>query len=102
MDPARLAKLMADEGVSISAGVPTIWQGLKQLYEANPGNYDLSNLNRLTCGGSAPPPSLVTTGTPRGRAPSRAGPSKSGCATRIFAPCPINLKDWPPSYLTIF
>tara|TARA_Y100001933_G_C18985341_1_gene558276 strand:- start:1267 stop:2238 length:972 start_codon:yes stop_codon:yes gene_type:complete len=59
MDPARLLQLMVDEGVTLSAGVPTIWQGVKGLYEANPGAYDLSNLSRLTCGGSAPPPSLI-------------------------------------------
>tara|TARA_S200000501_G_C20756878_1_gene714299 strand:- start:196 stop:1089 length:894 start_codon:yes stop_codon:yes gene_type:complete len=59
MDPARLLQLMVDEGVTLSAGVPTIWQGVKGLYEANPSGYDLSNLSRLTCGGSAPPPSLI-------------------------------------------
>jgi fatty-acyl-CoA synthase len=59
MDPARLLQLMADEGVTVSAGVPTIWQGVKSVYEANPGKYDLSSLSRLTCGGSAPPPSLI-------------------------------------------
>ena len=57
MDPARLAALMAAEGVTLSAGVPTIWQGLKAAVEANPDAYDLSALERLTCGGSAPPPS---------------------------------------------
>jgi len=59
MDPARLLELMIQEEVTISAGVPTIWQGIKSLYEANPGDYDLSKLQRLTCGGSAPPPSLI-------------------------------------------
>ena len=59
MDPGRLLQLMVDEGVSISAGVPTIWQGVKAAYEANPDAYDTSNLQRLTCGGSAPPPSLI-------------------------------------------
>ena len=59
MDPARLLDLMVSEGVTISAGVPTIWQGIKGLVEANPGAYDLSSLERLTCGGSAPPPSLI-------------------------------------------
>ena len=59
MDPARLIQLIADEGVTVSAGVPTIWQGVKAVYEANPGKYDLSMLSRLTCGGSAPPPSLI-------------------------------------------
>lgn len=59
MDPARLAELIASEGVTLSAGVPTIWQGIKGLYEADPDKYDLSALSRLTCGGSAPPPSLI-------------------------------------------
>jgi acyl-CoA synthetase (AMP-forming)/AMP-acid ligase II len=59
MDPARLLKLMVDEGVTISAGVPTIWQGIKGIYETDPEAYDLAMLGRLTCGGSAPPPSLI-------------------------------------------
>ena len=59
MDPARLLDLLVSEEVTVSAGVPTIWQGVKGLYEANPEAYDLSNLSRLTCGGSAPPPSLI-------------------------------------------
>jgi len=59
MDPVRLAHLMADEGVTLSAGVPTIWQGVKSLYESDPSGLDLSKLQRLTCGGSSPPPSLI-------------------------------------------
>lgn len=59
MDPARLIDLMVSEKVTLSAGVPTIWQGVKGLYEANPDAYDLSALSRLTCGGSSPPPSLI-------------------------------------------
>jgi fatty-acyl-CoA synthase len=59
MDPAKLVALMAAEEVTISAGVPTIWQGIRGLIEANPGKYNLSKLSRLTCGGSAPPPSLI-------------------------------------------
>jgi fatty-acyl-CoA synthase len=59
MDPARLLKLMIDEEVTISAGVPTIWQGIKGIYESDPSAYDLTRLERLTCGGSAPPPSLI-------------------------------------------
>ena len=31
MDPARLLELMVAEGVTISAGVPTIWQGIRGL-----------------------------------------------------------------------
>jgi len=59
MDPKRLLDLMASERATVSSGVPTIWQGLKAIYEADPDAYDLSSLSRLTCGGSAPPPSLI-------------------------------------------
>ena len=59
MDPARLLELMISEEVTLSTGVPTIWQGIKTIYESDPDRYDLSKLQRLTCGGSAPPPSLI-------------------------------------------
>ena len=60
MTPDRLIKLMSDEEVTISAGVPTIWQGVKAILESEEGSkYDLSKLSRLTCGGSAPPVSLM-------------------------------------------
>ncbi len=59
MVPDRLAQLIMDEEVTISAGVPTIWQGVRGLMEASPGKYNFSKLTRLTCGGSAPPPSLI-------------------------------------------
>jgi len=60
MDPARLVKLIAEEEVTISAGVPTIWQGIKSIMESDEGKHiDLSKLSRLTCGGSAPPVSMM-------------------------------------------
>ena len=59
MDPARLLDLLVSERVTISAGVPTIWQGVKAVIESAPEAYDLSALERVTCGGSAPPPSLI-------------------------------------------
>ncbi len=59
MVPDRLAQLIMDEDVTISAGVPTIWQGVKALVEAAPDKYTFGALSRVTCGGSAPPPSLI-------------------------------------------
>lgn len=59
MVPEHLARMLMDYDVTISAGVPTIWQGLKGLIEANPEKYRFKTLTRLTCGGSAPPPSLI-------------------------------------------
>jgi len=59
MVPDHLARMLMDYDITISAGVPTIWQGVKGLMEANPGKYQFKSLTRLTCGGSAPPPSLI-------------------------------------------
>ena len=59
MDPVRLLDLLVSEAVTLSSGVPTIWQGVKTLVENDPSQFDLSKLSRLTCGGSAPPPSLI-------------------------------------------
>lgn len=59
MVPDAFLKLMHEEEVTISAGVPTIWQGVKAALEAEPEKYDLSKLGRLTCGGSAPPVSMM-------------------------------------------
>jgi fatty-acyl-CoA synthase len=59
MDPASLLDLMVGEEVTISAGVPTIWQGVRAAIEKEPGRWDLGKLRRVTCGGSAPPVSLI-------------------------------------------
>ena len=59
MTPQKLIELMVEEEVTISAGVPTIWQGIRSILEDNPDKYDMSNLSRLTCGGSAPPVSMM-------------------------------------------
>jgi fatty-acyl-CoA synthase len=55
MDPASLAQLIGDEAVTVSGAVPTIWQGIAQL-DPRP---DLSSVDRLVCGGSAVPESLM-------------------------------------------
>jgi fatty-acyl-CoA synthase len=59
MTPDSFLNLMEQEEVTISAGVPTIWQGVRAALEANPDKYDLSRLDRLTCGGSAPPVEMM-------------------------------------------
>lgn len=55
--PETLLALLAEEGVTCAAGVPTIWLGLLPAIAS--GNYDLSKLTRLPVGGSAVPPSLM-------------------------------------------
>jgi fatty-acyl-CoA synthase len=59
MIPDVFLKLMVEEEATISAGVPTIWQGVRAALEAEPDKYDLSKLSRLTCGGSSPPVEMM-------------------------------------------
>lgn len=53
-----LCRLIADEKVSFSAGVPTIWQMLYQYLE-NGGWHDFSSLRAVVSGGSALPRHLM-------------------------------------------
>jgi fatty-acyl-CoA synthase len=54
LSPAGLLALMASERVTYASGIPTLWMGMLPLV----GDYDLSALNRMMCGGSAVPRSL--------------------------------------------
>ena len=57
LDGASIYELMEAEGVTISAGVPTIWMGLIQHMEAN--NLKFSTMKRTAVGGSAMPQALI-------------------------------------------
>ena len=59
LDPASLLDLFVRERVTFTAGVPTIWMGLLQLLDANPGAYDLSALRSMFVGGAAVPKSVI-------------------------------------------
>ena len=55
--PADYLRLIRTEGVTVSAGVPTVWLGILQLLESDGG--DLGPLRRIICGGSAAPVSMI-------------------------------------------
>jgi len=57
-DPGPIAELIDAEAVTMSAAVPTIWLEMANYLEENPDT-DISNIERLTVGGSAPPESLI-------------------------------------------
>ena len=57
LDGEVLQKLINEEGVTVSFGVPTIWMALMQHIEKNGG--DLNPMNRTVIGGSACPPALM-------------------------------------------
>ena len=57
MDGASLYELIETEGVTHSAAVPTVWQGLLQYLQAN--KLKFSTLRAVTIGGSACPENLI-------------------------------------------
>ncbi len=59
LDPESLLDDFVEEGVTWTAGVPTIWLGILQLLDAQPGRWDLSKLKGMLCGGSAVPRALI-------------------------------------------
>jgi len=54
MTPQGILKLLQEQEVTLSAGVPTIWQGLLPLLDG----VELPKLRRIPCGGSAVPLAL--------------------------------------------
>jgi len=59
LDGAALHEMMEAEGVTVSAGVPTVWLALVQYLERHELRF--STLRRLVSGGSAMPAALIAT-----------------------------------------
>jgi fatty-acyl-CoA synthase len=59
LDPESLCDLFQGERVTITGGVPTIWMGMMQFLDANPGRYDLSSMRAMIVGGSAVPQAMI-------------------------------------------
>ncbi|MBL8314717.1 MAG: fatty-acid--CoA ligase [Rubrivivax sp.] len=57
LDGKSLYELFESEGVTLSAGVPTVWQGLLAYVEAN--QLKFSTMTRSVIGGSACPPAMI-------------------------------------------
>ena len=59
LDAESLLDDFVQEKVTWSAGVPTIWLGILNLLDANPGKWDLSHMKGMLVGGSAVPRSMI-------------------------------------------
>lgn len=59
LDPVSLLDLYQAEGVTASAGVPTIWMGILHALEAEPDRWQLRPGMRMVVGGSAVPESMI-------------------------------------------
>ena len=56
-EPADLAHLIEKEGVTVTAGVPTVWLGLLEYLEDN--EVDLPSLEQIVIGGAAAPKAVI-------------------------------------------
>ena len=56
-DPEDIANLIENEGVTVTAGVPTVWLGLMEYCKKH--DVDLSTLDTVIVGGSAAPESMI-------------------------------------------
>ena len=59
LDAESVLALLADERVTITAGVPTVWMAILAALDAEPDRWDLSQLSHLVVGGAAAPQSLL-------------------------------------------
>ena len=59
LDAQSLLDLMANEKVTIAAGVPTIWTGILALLDEHPKRWDLSALRHMVIGGTAAPAAMI-------------------------------------------
>jgi fatty-acyl-CoA synthase len=59
LDPESLLDDFVQEGVTWTAGVPTIWLGILAMLDAEPDRWDLSRLKGMLVGGSAAPRSMI-------------------------------------------
>jgi acyl-CoA synthetase (AMP-forming)/AMP-acid ligase II len=58
LDAESVLDLLADEQVTITAGVPTVWMAILQALKEEPDRWDLGSLDHLIVGGSAVPRSM--------------------------------------------
>ena len=59
VEPEGLLDWMAAERVTIASGVPTVWIGVLDTLEKNPGRWKFDWPIRIICGGTAPPLELM-------------------------------------------
>jgi fatty-acyl-CoA synthase len=58
LSPEGLVNLFTQEQVTFSAGVPTVWLGVKQYLDEHP-EIDVSSIRAFLCGGSAVPRAMI-------------------------------------------
>jgi fatty-acyl-CoA synthase len=62
--PVAVARLIESERATVVAGIPTFWVQMDGVFAS--GEFDLSSVRRILCGGAEAPPSLVARYLERG------------------------------------
>jgi fatty-acyl-CoA synthase len=99
MDPESLIDLMAQEQVTFAAGVPSLWVGMLEALERNPGRWKLSPSLRMVIGGSAVPEAMVRRFDQLGiRVVQGYGMTETSPVVTLSTP-KAEMRDWPPERL---
>jgi fatty-acyl-CoA synthase len=61
VDPESVLDLIEKERVTLACGVPTVWLGVAEALEKNPGRWKFPSPIRIVVGGTAPPIRLMRT-----------------------------------------
>jgi fatty-acyl-CoA synthase len=59
LDPDSLLDLIESEGVTVAAGVPTIWNGILARLDAEPQRWNTKRVRTMVIGGAAAPPAMI-------------------------------------------
>jgi fatty-acyl-CoA synthase len=59
LSPDTLLNLITSERVTFTGGVPTVWLGVLDHLDRNPGKWDVSALRSIVVGGAAAPPAMI-------------------------------------------
>ena len=59
VDPESVLNLIQDENVTLACGVPTVWIGVLDTLEKNPGRWKFEAPVKILIGGTAPPLELI-------------------------------------------
>ncbi len=59
LDAVNVLDLLADERVTMTAGVPTVWMAMLAALDAESQRWDLGRLHTLIVGGAAVPPAVI-------------------------------------------
>jgi fatty-acyl-CoA synthase len=62
--PESVARLIESERATVVAGIPTFWVQMDSVFAS--GEFDLSSVRRILCGGAEAPPSLIARYLERG------------------------------------